>query len=188
MAVNLKDRAHPTFIFDAPKIDFVPAPYTGEKLTSALQIAISLLDLTKPIMLEKTNQYLYFAVRDLKALEKLNPDMRQTTEFAKKDGVVVLCALNGETFDLSIHLHARGFAPLVGVPEDPFTGSMQGGLVAYAMTQGIVNSSLKFFISEQGHFIGRPESTMLEMVSHSPFHVRLHAEAVHVFESELTLN
>jgi PhzF family phenazine biosynthesis protein len=177
----------PRYIFDSPSVDLVPAPYSIEEMAHAMQIPLSLFDLTKPLMLDKTHQYLYFAVKDLESLKQFNPDMRQTTEFAKRDGIVVFCALTNQTFDSRNHLHARGFAPLVGVPEDPFTGSMQGALAAYARQYGMIDPAIKWIGTEQGHFIGRPGCVQMEIVNSSPFHIRLHAEAVHVYASTLNL-
>jgi PhzF family phenazine biosynthesis protein len=100
---------------------------------------------------------------------------------------VVFCIVAPETFDSSYHLHARGFAPLVGVPEDPFTGSMQGGLAAYAINQGMLPNDKKWIGVEQGHFMDRPGFVKLEISKTDPIHVRLHSEAVHLFSSELIL-
>jgi len=187
MEIDSRDSNAQRYIFDAPPIQFVPAPFTIQEMAEAIQIPLELLDLSRPLLLEKTHDYLYFAVRDLERLKQAVPDTGLTTEFAKKNGIIVFCALTNQTFDPRNHLHARGFAHLVGIPEDPFTGSMQGGLVAYAMQNGMVDSSLKWVGTEQGHFIGRPGEVNLEIVTRSPLHVRLHAEAVHVYESELHL-
>lgn len=187
MEIDLSDRDKPRFIFDAPKIDLVPAPYDLDQVIEAMGISKDLIDFTKPLMLEKTNNYLYFSARNLDCLKKIHPNMTQTIQFAKKDGIVVFCILTNETFDPDYHLHARGFAPLVGVPEDPFTGSMQGGLAAYAIDQGMVDPAVKWIEVEQGHFMERPGFVKLEVAQRDPIHIKLHAEAMHVFASKLTL-
>lgn len=177
----------PQFIFDAPKIELVPAPYTLEEVTQALGISKELIDDSKSLMLEKTNNYLYLTARNLNSLGKINLDIQKAINFAKKDQIVVFCILTNETFDPSYLIHARGFAPLVGIPEDPFTGSMQGGLAAYAIDQGIIDTNKKWVGVEQGHFMDRPGFVKLEIAQTDPIHVRLHGEAVHVFSSELIL-
>lgn len=185
--LDLTDPHRPQFAFDAPKIDLVPAPYTLDQVVEAMGISKELIDPTKPLMLEKTNNYLYFTARNLDCLGKIDPDMRQTIEFAKKDRIVLFCILTNETFDSHYQIHARGFAPLVGVPEDPFTGSMQGGLAAYATNYGMIDSNRKLIAVEQGHFMARPGFVTLEVTQQKPFKIRLHAEAVHVFASTLQL-
>lgn len=185
--IDLSKRDAPQFIFDAPKIELVPAPYTLDEVIQGLGISKELIDSSKPVMLEKTNNYIYLTARDLESLEKINLDFRRATNFANKDKIVVFCILTNETFNPSYHIHARGFAPLVGVPEDPFTGSMQGGLAAYVINQEMIQAKEKWISVEQGHFIDRPGFVKLEITQPNPIHVRLYCEAVHVFASELTL-
>lgn len=184
--INLSNREKPLYIFDAPKIDLVPAAYELAEVLQALGIAQDGIDETKSLMLEKTNNYLYLTARNLECLGKMQLDVQRATEWARKAGIVVFCVVTNETFDSSYQLHARGFAPLVGVPEDPFTGSMQGGLAAYAIDQGLVQGA-KWIGVEQGHFIERPGQVQLEVVHAYPIQVKLHTEAVHVFASQLTL-
>lgn len=185
--IDIAPGKEPQFIFDSPKIELVSAPYTLEEVIQALGISKELIDDSKRLMLEKTNNYLYLAARDLNSLGKVNLDIQKAINFAKKDQIVVFCILTNKTFDPSYEIHARGFAPLVGIPEDPFTGSMQGGLAAYAIAQGMIQTNKKWIGVEQGHFIDRPGFVKLEISKAGSMHVRLHSEAVHVFASELML-
>lgn len=185
--IDLSTPATPQFIFDAPKIELVPAPYKLDDVIKELGISHELIDDSKPVMLEKTNNYIYFTACDLKSLGKIKPDFQRATTFLDKDKIVVFCILATETFDSSYDIHARGFAPLVGVPEDPFTGSMQGGLAAYAINEGMIPRTKKWLGIEQGHFIDRPGFVKLEIKETNPICVRLHTEAVHVFASQLAL-
>jgi PhzF family phenazine biosynthesis protein len=184
--IDLSNLQSPLFIFDAPKIDLIQTHFTVHDIAEALSIPLDCLDKSKPVMLERTNNYLYLTARNLKCLGKIIPDMQKATKFAEKDKIVIFCFMTSETFDPINHIHARGFAPLVGVPEDPFTGSMQGGLAAYAMSQKILEPQ-KWIGVEQGHFIQRPGFVKLEVTQLEPMHVRLHAEAVPVFSSEIYL-
>jgi len=184
--IDLSNPCTPRFIFDAPKIELISAPYTIDQITAALDISKDLIDSSKSVMLEKTNNYLYFTARNLSCLGKIKPNMQQAIDFAEKDKIIVFCILTNETFNPQNHIHARGFAPLVGVPEDPFTGSMQGGLAAYAFNQKIIKT-MQWIRVEQGHFIERPGLVKLEVTQMTPIHVRLHSEAVTVFASEITL-
>lgn len=184
--IDLTNQKAPHYIFDAPLIDLVPSSYSVEDVAKELGISLDLLDRSKPVMVEKTNNYLYFAARNLECLGKINLNLEKATSFAAKDNTIVFCTLTNEAFDPRNQLHARGYAPLVGVPEDPFTGSMQGGLAAYALSQKMIQPD-KWIGVEQGHFMNRPGSVKLEIVQSDPLKVKLHAEAVHVFESKLNL-
>lgn len=181
------DVVDPIIIFDATHVDLVEAHYELESVRAALDIPREYIDWSRPLMLEKTNNYVYFTINNLSQLEKINLDVRGAIDFAKEDRIVVFCALTTETVDKGNHVHARGYAPLVGVPEDPFTGSMQGGLAGYLVANDMVSTELSFIGSEQGHFIGRPGHVKIELIRGEQFKARLHARAVHVFSTEMNL-
>ena len=65
-------------------------------------------------------------------------------------------------------VHVRMFAPLLGVPEDPATGSANGALGAYLVQHAAVplTESTVHIVSEQGAELNRP-STLLIEVDHS---------------------
>jgi len=62
-------------------------------------------------------------------------------------------------------VHARMFAPLLGVPEDPATGSANGALGAYLVHHGAVPLTLPTttIVSEQGAEMGRPSMLYVEV-------------------------
>jgi len=61
----------------------------------------------------------------------------------------------------------RMFAPLLGVPEDPATGSANGALGAYLVHHRAVpvTEPTTYLISEQGAEIGRPSALYVEVDS-----------------------
>jgi len=177
----------PVFKFNLPHIDLVPAPYDIKDMAHALNIPLDLINLDKPLMLERTNNYLYFTVPSLEKLKALQIDTKGAIEFAKKDKIILFCALTRETFHPSNHVHARGFAPPVGVIEDPFTGSMQGGLAQYLFTNDMIPKTTKLIGSEQGHFIKRPGKALIEILHDDPIQVKLHAHAAHVFSTDIKM-
>jgi trans-2,3-dihydro-3-hydroxyanthranilate isomerase len=72
-------------------------------------------------------------------------------------------------------VHVRLFAPLLGVPEDPATGSANGALGAYLVRHASTSSALRqavpisepttLLVSEQGAEIGRPSTLFVEVDS-----------------------
>jgi trans-2,3-dihydro-3-hydroxyanthranilate isomerase len=70
-------------------------------------------------------------------------------------------------------VHVRMFAPLLGVPEDPATGSANGALGAYLVHHASASSTLRqavpltgptvHILSEQGAEIGRPSTLYVEI-------------------------
>jgi trans-2,3-dihydro-3-hydroxyanthranilate isomerase len=176
----------PRFIFGIPRIELIPAPYTLEEIVDELEIPKECIDFSKPLMLEKNQNYPYLAAKSLKSLEKISVNMDKAFRFCEKHQIVIICILTKGSFNPQNQLHARGFGPWVGIPEDPFTGSMQGGLAAYAISQGMIPQS-KWIGVEQGHFMGRPGFVELEVTQFSPIQVRLHGQSRTVFTAEFVL-
>ena len=64
-------------------------------------------------------------------------------------------------------VHVRMFAPLLGVPEDPATGSANGALGAYLVHHRAVEVTepTTCIVSEQGAEINRPSTLYVEVDS-----------------------
>jgi len=64
-------------------------------------------------------------------------------------------------------VHVRMFAPLLGVPEDPATGSANGALGAYLVHHQAVpvTEPTTYILSEQGSELGRPSMLYVEVDS-----------------------
>ncbi|HEY5259460.1 MAG TPA: PhzF family phenazine biosynthesis protein, partial [Rhabdochlamydiaceae bacterium] len=102
--------------------------------------------------------------------------------------IVALCVVAPEAFDAKNQLHMRCFAPLVGIPEDPFTGSVLGGLTAYADGNGLLPKGAQSFRVEQGHFIERPGVVKVKFSKKKGiYHAKVSAQAVHCFSTEINL-
>jgi trans-2,3-dihydro-3-hydroxyanthranilate isomerase len=73
-----------------------------------------------------------------------------------------------ETTSPESTVHARMFAPLLGVPEDPATGSATGAMGAYLVHHGAVPlaGQTVHLVSEQGEEIGRPSTLRVEVDVH----------------------
>lgn len=83
-------------------------------------------------------------------------------------------------------IHARMFAPLDGIPEDPATGSAAAALAAYlGQLDGV---SAEFRIT-QGVDMGRPSEirALVTVEDGAPVAVAIEGEAVKVMEGRLTL-
>lgn len=76
--------------------------------------------------------------------------------------VMVLCM---ETENPQATVHTRMFAPSLGIPEDPATGSASGGLGAYLVQNKIIEATppTTHIISEQGIEMGRPSRIAIEV-------------------------
>ena len=83
-------------------------------------------------------------------------------------------------------VHVRMFAPLLGVPEDPATGSANGALGAYLVHHRAVpvTGPTVYIVSEQGTELGRPSTLYVEvdLSDGEPIAVRVGGQVVPVAE------
>lgn len=88
-------------------------------------------------------------------------------------------------------VHARMFAPLLGVPEDPATGSANGALGAYLVRHRAVprTEPTTHIISEQGAEMGRPSMLYVEVDQEDgePIAVRVGGDVVAMLEGTVRL-
>lgn len=98
-----------------------------------------------------------------------------------------------ETLDKAHHAHVRNFDPLVGVYEDPATGSMGGALGAYLLANNVfeydAGSSTTHMVLEQGFEMSRPSLIEVEVdVTDGAINqVRVGGQVVILIEGELTI-
>lgn len=187
MQIDAANQDVPLISYDLPAIDLAQATIEHQELAAILGIDASLLDRKYPVMLERNNNYLYFATPSLQDLGKISIDQKRAKEYAQKERIVIFSALTPNAFDSQNQVHCRAFCPLVGIPEDPFTGSMQGGVAAYLFKQQMVDPTLGMIGSEQGHFMGRPGQVLIEIKKGPQFACKLHARAVHLYSATLKL-
>jgi trans-2,3-dihydro-3-hydroxyanthranilate isomerase len=85
-------------------------------------------------------------------------------------------------------VHARMFAPALGVAEDPATGSASGALGAYLVKHGLVEAKpTARILVEQGYEMGRPSAIHVEVDAgdSGPTEVRVGGRAVEVADGRL---
>ncbi len=188
MEAAIDDQEHIRVAYEAPEIRLRPAKMTHEEVAKAAGIPVDLLDPSLPVMYEETNKDLFISVRSLKDLKEVECDPKSFAQFSKRHDIVALCVVAPEAFDTKNQLHMRCFAPLVGVSEDPFTGSVLGGLTAYADSNGLLPKGAQSFRVEQGHFIERPGVVKVEFSKKKgAYHAKVSAQAVHCFSTEINL-
>jgi trans-2,3-dihydro-3-hydroxyanthranilate isomerase len=102
--------------------------------------------------------FLYVAVKSRNILKRI----RVNTQIMEDLGLneVFVFAADAERSDF--HFRARMFAPLLGIPEDPATGSAAASFAGYlARLDPAMNGTLKWNI-EQGFEMGRPSLLYIE--------------------------
>ncbi len=105
-------------------------------------------------------------VRTLTAVRSIMPDASAIVELSRRFGVNGVMVFTTVTVEPSASVHARMFAPAIGIPEDPATGSAGGALGAYLVQNGVVEvAPTTEIIIEQGYEIERPSRLLVQVES-----------------------
>lgn len=128
-------------------------------------------------------------VRSLSAVRHLDPSELNLTALnkaLKHLGINFVLVFTTETEGEDTDVHVRGFGHMLGIPEDPATGTANGALGAYLVKNGVLPTSEPTvrFTSEQGIEMGRPGTIMVE-IDHTdgePTAARVGGRAVQVLK------
>jgi len=97
-------------------------------------------------------------------LMNLEPDMAKLVKFSKENGVIGIYVY---TLDSRFDAAGRFFAPAVGVPEDPVTGTAGGILASYLRLTGKLVKER--YVFEQGHALRREGTVYVEFDEGTPW-------------------
>lgn len=167
VGVRLRAGQAPFAEFDAPKLpDKVAIPPSRDRIADALGLLPREIGFENhtPQCLSAGNSFAFVPVSSLEAIAKARVEQAHwanvfpSTTFAGVYLYTRECVHNGASF------HARMFAPQLGVPEDPATGS---AAVCFAGVvhdfDGLPDGAHRRVI-EQGHEMGRPSTIALTLV------------------------
>ena len=91
-------------------------------------------------------------INSLRAIQRIILNLPLLKELLEEVEVEMIYPFTRETVNSGNSVHARGFAPFIGIPEDPATGSAAGALGYYLNDK---NLEEKEFLIEQGFEIKR---------------------------------
>jgi trans-2,3-dihydro-3-hydroxyanthranilate isomerase len=166
IGVRLRDGQPPFAEFDAPKLPekAKTPPPARDRIADALGLLPREIGLENhnAMCLTAGNTFAFVPVVSLEAIGKARINKANWDDvFGNVSGVYLYtreCVHNGSSF------HARMFAPQLGVPEDPATGS---AAVCFASVvhdfDGLPDGTHKRVI-EQGHEMGRPSTIVLTLI------------------------
>jgi trans-2,3-dihydro-3-hydroxyanthranilate isomerase len=131
-------------------------------------------------------------VRCLADVQRLGADrldIASLTRVCRGLGIDCVMVFTLETEGAEATVHTRLFAPSLGVPEDPATGSANGALGAYLVRHRVVpvTEPTTYITSEQGLELGRPSTLYVEVDSRGAeiASVRVGGEVVAMAEGEV---
>jgi trans-2,3-dihydro-3-hydroxyanthranilate isomerase len=128
-------------------------------------------------------------VRTLTAVRSINPNPSAIVDLCGRFGANGIMPFTTVTVEPLSNVHARMFAPAIGIPEDPATGSASGALGAYLVQNGIVNAGpLTEIVIEQGYEVGRPSRILVQVESdgHEIRTIKVGGQCVMVVEGTIS--
>jgi trans-2,3-dihydro-3-hydroxyanthranilate isomerase len=180
-------------VMTQPKPEFLgPVEDTEDlyKIASALGLArYMIVDTRWPIEVVSTGlPVLIVPVRSLTAVRSIRPDSSAIIDVCRRFGANGIMVFTTVTVEPSATVHARMFAPSIGILEDPATGSASGALGAYLVQNGVVDvAPTTEIIVEQGYEIERPSQIIVRVESDDDIiqTVKVGGECVTVVEGSL---
>jgi trans-2,3-dihydro-3-hydroxyanthranilate isomerase len=141
-----------------------PPPPAGEQLAAALSLSKDDLvhGAMSPEMVSCGTPFLFVPLRDRAAVgrARARADAFDAALRGYPTQMVMLFALDAE--DPAHQVRARMFAPSIGIPEDPATGSACVGLGGYLAARDPRRDGTLRWIVEQGFEMGRPSILEVE--------------------------
>lgn len=157
--------------FDASGIAWMtpPRPELGpmhERSAIARAVSLRPSDLDEfPVQTMKSPfAQLFVPVRTLAAIERARLDVAVLEGLHRQGIPSSVYLFTRETRSPRAQAHARLFAPALGVPEDPATGSAAGCFAAYAAEYGYLENDPLEATIEQGLEMGRPSELFVRAV------------------------
>ncbi len=140
--------------------------YDPKEYANALGLTLADIMSPKPIQTVSTGiPHLMIPVNTYRSLERIRPNWKALEEIRKDSDYVSIQVFTRDTREETSDAHARHFAPGLGVPEDPVSGSAAGGMASYMVKYGMMDSSnpVTSIVIEQGDFVGRPGKVYVEI-------------------------
>jgi trans-2,3-dihydro-3-hydroxyanthranilate isomerase len=192
--IHVKDGRIAHVVMSQPQPQFLEIVESREDLFSiarALGVARQQITDTKwPVQVVSTGlPVMIVPIRTLTAVRSIVPDVSAIAELCQQYGANGIMTFSTMTVEQQATVHTRMFAPLIGIIEDPATGSASGALGAYLLQHGVVDvAPLTEIIAEQGYEIERPSRILIQVESEDDAiqTVKIGGQAVMVLEGTLT--
>lgn len=147
--------------------------------------------------------HLMVPVVSAQAVDAAQPNLTKLAELNHADGVHTTHLIAPSDREGSL-VYTRDFAPAVGIPEDPATGTGSGAMGAYLIKNGLLNElssqaqwsrqdgnrQVVRFVSLQGYAINRPSQITIEVTSDQgcPIQVKVGGRAVCMLDGKMRVN
>lgn len=131
-------------------------------ITDSLNISKNEIDTSLPRQITSTGLFtLPICIKSYNSLKSIKPNFEKIKKICIKHNIGSFHLFTFETIESDSVYHARNFAPLYGVNEDPVTGTANGAVCSYLFKNKIIQNSN--MICEQGDIIGRSGRVFVEI-------------------------
>jgi len=128
----------------------------------SLNISEDEIDDSLPKQIVSTGLFtLPLCVKSFDILESIIPDFKKIKNLCNRFGVGSFHLFTFDTIESDSIYHARNFAPIYGINEDPVTGTANGAVCSYLIKNKIIKDIN--LICEQGDIMGRPGRVFVEI-------------------------
>ncbi len=136
---------------------------SAETLASILNLEVDEIDAKFPIQEVSTGvPFIIVPLKTLASLKKAHVNLDKYFELINTTEAKEILIFCPETYSDINDLSVRVFAPSLGIPEDPATGSANGCLAGYLVEYGYCGEAKIDVRVEQGYEIGRPSLLLLK--------------------------
>jgi PhzF family phenazine biosynthesis protein len=132
------------------------------KIARSLKIKEENIDNNLPNQIVSTGLFtLPICIKSFAVLKKIKPDFEKIKKICKDLDVGSFHLFTFEPIDNASVYHARNFAPVYGINEDPVTGTANGAVCFYLLKNRIIHENN--LLCEQGDIMGRPGRVFVEV-------------------------
>jgi trans-2,3-dihydro-3-hydroxyanthranilate isomerase len=190
VGVRLRAGTAPFAEFDAPRLPAdAGAPPAMDRLTAALGLIPAEIGFEnhRPTTFGAGNTFVFVPVASLEAIAKAQVAMQHWASAFKEGAPTGMFLYCRQTLHKTSAFHARMFAPHMGVPEDPATGSAAAAFAGVIHRFDALPDGLHKRMIEQGYEMGRPShiALSLEVEAGKLGTVRIGGHAVRVAEGRI---
>jgi PhzF family phenazine biosynthesis protein len=131
-------------------------------IAAALAIEKKEIDESFPQQIVSTGLFtLPLCIKSFDVLKTMNPNFKKIKKICEQIGAGSFHVFTFETLEPYSTYHARNFAPVYGINEDPVTGTANGAVSSYLKKHHLIKD--KKILCEQGDIIGRPGRVVVEI-------------------------
>ena len=174
-----------------PQAKFLQIVTSVDLIAESLGLPSSAIDPRWPCQIVSTGvPALFVPIKTLVSMQLIKINSAKLLEIFTPFGTDMIYVFTTETLDSSSTLHSRLFAPFIGVPEDPATGSASGAVGAYLAKHDVIEKDILDSIKiEQGYEMKRPASIYVQVKQEGTIikSIRVGGESVTIIQGQLKI-